>query len=105
MLLNIRIFLDHFGLAPEKSTLLKLLCTLRGENLSWILLDFVAAKWYFARQSTAKGTEIFLRKACVFDSLTANQIGQDEHTKIVCPGVAITVVGTLFALSFCLCND
>ncbi|MBE6555030.1 MAG: hypothetical protein E7663_02180 [Ruminococcaceae bacterium] len=58
MLLNIRIFPDHFGLAPEKSTLLKLLCALRGENLSWILLDFAAAKWYFARQSTASGSDL-----------------------------------------------
>ena len=39
------------------------------------------------------------------NSVVGHQIGQDEHTKIVCPGVAITVVGTIFALSFCLRNE
>jgi len=45
------------------------------------LLDFAAAKWYFARQSTAKGTEIFLRKACVFDSLTATRLTAKQQMR------------------------
>ena len=39
------------------------------------------------------------------NSVVGHQIGQDEHTKIVCPGVAITVVGSIFALSFCLTKE
>ena len=37
-------------------------------------------------------------------STVGHQIEQDEHTKIVCSGVTLTVIGTIFAMSFLVNN-
>lgn len=43
-----------------------------------------------------------LSESVRLNSVVGHQIGQDEHTRIVCEGVAITFAGSVFALSVCL---